>query len=704
MVAALGVLSACGGGDSNGPGGGNGGDGGAAGRGGSAGSGGAIDPALLEQAEISFVENLHVKVAVGHWSFEEGLIASLEAMAGERDATSILLRPDLLNAEGTGILKLANEYLDDGSEADTKTEIARLLGVIVFSRDRLEAMASPDPPTPAPVSADPIVRKGSVEDCTLFFAGHGDIPPGIGNCLEVRSSTLLDELYPGFYHVFGPAPPFPKAGWTDQHFDLALEAMEQTVPIYAELAEMPPIYVVLSAAGSTKYLAQAAPSVAHPCGVVLYTSMQSISDSDFKQTVAHEAAHCFQGYVFAAQNEVYYDSVKWREEGLAEYLSNVVYPANNFEWGSDRRKAIRALERWELTKTVLERVYTNFMFFQYLGNRIGDEGIVGLVKTLPTDAGTGQFQQGLALGAYPGMAGIYHDFAKAMTDQEVIDSSGEPIPYQLGERNRPLAAIRGPLFVMEGFRQFGVSRYLVIVQEGMRGDVTFTPDGDIREASRPETGGDWGPIPTEMPDDGCIREVLMVATSLEDGTGFDFEVPEVEDSDAVCDIHGTWIVNNSSLRFDPGDFDLTFVNGQIKLTFEEEGTLELVYTDFSYQFLRDTLLDIGGQLTKRHEEITYTTNASGVTTFEIDDDQIVFGHFFEGGYLVGQEEVHEVRNYNPSIPSEDIDEVRVRSPDGIGLFGTAAKFELQSSGSTLVILGPNDRTEATLYRTSSEPD
>jgi hypothetical protein len=697
---ALALFSGCGGSD---PGAG-GGTGGAAG---TRGVGGSDPGAQPDLSNISFVHNLLAKVDDGEWTLEEGLVQTLEAMAGERDAMSILRHPDLLHYEGTGILKMAYEYLDDGPDAEAQAEITRLLSKVVYSVEPLEAMAGLELQAPAPIpdGLAPFVRKGSVEDCTAFFAGY-EIPPGIGNCLEVRSSTLLDEFYPGAFRVFGPALPFPDAGWSSHHFDLAIQALEDTVQTYDAIAGVPSVYLVLSATGNSPFAATAHPENNRPCGVALYTSMQANSDGDFKQIVAHEIAHCFQQALFAEQNEVDYVNVRWREEGLAEYLSNVVYPANNLEWGSDRRRALEVLAKFELSTTVLGRAYTNFLFFQHLGNQIGDTGIVNLVKGFPTDPATGLFQQGLALAGYPGMAGIYHDFAKRMSDKEVVDTSGQRIPYELTEINRPTAQISDPLFIMQDFTHFSVSRYLVAVQEGKAADVFFTPNGAVLEASRPTGGDDWGEIPSEMPGTECIPEVIVVVTTIESGTGYELEAPVPEDTEAACGIVGTWVVDLGSIKFDPGFSKLDYVMGDIRITFNSDGTADLVYSGYEYRFSRVTELyqEILELLVVRTEEYTYTTDATGMTTYQVDGNEIEFGHFSESAYLVGTKTVREVRKFEPEgIIGNNSDETRDRTPGGLGYFGSFVTFELDPGGSVMRILGFDDEVELVLNRTGSPP-
>jgi hypothetical protein len=705
MVAALGMLSACSGGDAEAGGGGSAGTRGVGGSGGTQPRGVSFD-----RSRISFVDNLLVKVAEGDWTLGEGLVATLEVMAGERNAASILRHAKLLDHEGTGILVMADEYLEDGPDEEAKAEIAHLLDRIIFSAERLEAMASLGEPDPAPTStkASPVAPKGSIEDCLQFFTGYNQLPPGVGPCLKEQSPPKLDAQYPGQFRVYGPGPPFPDAGWTQRYYDLVVDALEKAVPKYKTMGQLTTARIVLSATRldgeGADVSAGAFPKIGRPCGIVLFTTMQSNTDGDFKQIIAHELAHCFQKETFTAQTLVKHEYTAWREEGLANYLSNLVYPDNNIEWGEPpaRRSSLLILAESELTSTILERAYTNSIFFQYLGNRLGDEGLFALIRRLPGTPGTGPVEQAAALAAYPNMVNIYHDFAKDMTDKKIVDTSGLLIPYDLSEENRPTADLTGPHLIKRGLDPFSVSRRRLTIGEAKQAELTYRPVGNVEESARPTDGGEWKSIPSKLPAPECFPEVIVVVTSIEPNTGYELEAAEPEDTEAACGIVGTWVVQNSSLRFDPGSWMLTSLGGQISITFDADGNAEVVYSAFSYGFVKDTQLDIGGIPTLRHEELTYTTNASGTTTYEVDGDYIEFGDFFEGSYLVGTEQVHQVNKHSPMLPGGDLDEVRQRDDaDGIGLFGGDVKFQLRPGGIVMSILGPNDRVEAVLNRTES---
>jgi hypothetical protein len=229
MVAVLGLLSACSGGDATGSGGDDGGSGGTGGTGGGT---------PFDRSNISFVDNLLAKVEDGEWTLGEGLVATLQLFEGERDTDSVLRHPELLDYEGTGIIAMAYEYLEDGPDDGAKEEINGLLRLLVFSSEQLEAMAGLE--QPGQLSKGAVT--GSEEDCRVFWEDY-EIPAGIGQCLQVESTTIGGKLY----RVFFPAPSLPSAGWTNAHHARAMEAIMETVPRLNALGTTPPVAMVFAA-------------------------------------------------------------------------------------------------------------------------------------------------------------------------------------------------------------------------------------------------------------------------------------------------------------------------------------------------------------------------------------------------------------------------------------------------------------------------
>ncbi len=230
---------------------------------------------------------------------------------------------------------------------------------------------------------------------------------------------------------------------------------------------------------------------------------------------------------------------------------------------------------------------------------------------------------------------------------------------------------------------------------------------DPKPVSEGETGG---------PDIWIVNGQVDLPYDLKEAMSVAFEawveLPEGGESDHETTatltgllsgegIVGTWVVDNASLEFDPQAFTLEYIQGEIRVTFGSDGSVEVVYNDHEYKVSADRLLNVGGIDIERHEEFTRTANARGSTTYEVDGDEISFGSFFESSYVDGRQTVHHIREFNPSNTiGADIDEVTERSYGGWGLFGGFVKFNLSPSGSTMQFLN-GDEVRAILNRVGS---
>jgi hypothetical protein len=155
---------------------------------------------------------------------------------------------------------------------------------------------------------------------------------------------------------------------------------------------------------------------------------------------------------------------------------------------------------------------------------------------------------------------------------------------------------------------------------------------------------------------------------------------------------GQWVVDNDSLDVWSTGFELRYVSGQIRATFRTDGTVDVVYDGWEYQvFDWDYgLIGIGGVSVDSYEEITRTINAQGTTTYEIDGDTIIFGHWWESDYMEGTEVVHHIKDFTPDgyILPGDIDEVfEASSPGYRDVFTGSPDYEL---GTTLRLSGWKD--------------
>ncbi len=517
----------------------------------------AFDEVEVDRSAISFVDNLLAKEEAGEWTLGEGLVATLKLFAGEVDVTDVLRHPEVLSKEGTGIVAMAYEYLEDGPDTDAQAEIARLLDLLVFSNEQLEAMAGivpvadADAEAEAEASSPAVVRvslptvqsvtQQAVQACQGFFNEdvYGSAGPGVGACLEWRPANVAPGLE-GKYRVFIPASPLPQGGWTEDHYDLALTALEHSARWYegegrrlalAAGAEgkMPSVNLVFAIYRGGGNLAVATPVAGRSCGVVLYQSLQRETANNFEQTIAHELAHCFQTENFPKQNDpfkVKYKFRAWREEGLADYLSGVVYPQNNFEWAS-----LPDTARISKGTTLLDLSYGNFLFFQYLEEQIGIEGIFHLVTRLPTSGDEKAQEEKLA--AYPDMKSLFHEYLEAMIDGVVEDTGGGLVgkpPYKMEYGTK---AITGTGEATLDLRPFGVGRIQFTIEECKEADLNVDR-GMAMDSARPTADQDWAFFPTRFPETRGDDHDRIYAISTKEDEEVTVEVTDFRD-DPECE-------------------------------------------------------------------------------------------------------------------------------------------------------------------------
>ena len=151
---------------------------------------GQLDPDPPDPARLSYVNDLLAKERDGEWTRGEGLAAVLGYFAGERDAT-VLRHADNSDREGTGILRLAEEYLERGADDGHREEVERLLDQLTFTSDELEMMAGLDPGGGDIALASTRTAQRVDELCSTFVdAIFGDGEP----CLELWNDRRARQL------------------------------------------------------------------------------------------------------------------------------------------------------------------------------------------------------------------------------------------------------------------------------------------------------------------------------------------------------------------------------------------------------------------------------------------------------------------------------------------------------------------------------
>jgi hypothetical protein len=449
---------------------------------------------------------------------------------------------------------------------------------------------------------------------------------------------------------------------------------------------------------SAERYAMADPVAGQPCGVVLYTKLQEsdFTETDFKQIVAHELAHCFQTERFPAQNSVDYEDIRWREEGNAEFMGNLVYPGNDLEWDPIR---MEALAKEELTTTLFERAYSNSLFFQHLYSEGGIGAVFGLIDALPARQNGIQAQKE-ALAGIVGIFEAHQDFVRTLTDEQILDSGDTFGPYPMNDMNYPAFEVTAPgTIVNTALAPFGLVRRHLVVEPGKQACLSWD-DTDLIVEHRPHPEGEWVPLTTLLPlgleESGSVA---LAVTARRPGS-FSLRVTSVHDLDEGTDgeIVGTWVVDNASMA-DKIDFiapvqDVSQVSGRIVVTFTRDGSVHLAYEDFTVSGSSHVVMQQGVFSTDFSRSYTSVTDAEGDDGYRLGDDYAFYDSLSEGDYLDGTETVSETASGTFLRIETEERELVVEMPEdtnyevpanGWALLGAANQVRFACGGQVLLL-------------------
>jgi hypothetical protein len=489
-----------------------------------------FEPEQVDRSNAGFVDNLLAKEAAGEWTRGEGLVATLGLFAGEVETDEVLPQPDLLDSSGTGVIRMAREYLEDGPDAEARAEIARLLNLLVPSREQMEATAGEGPPMAAPAfHALSLGAAQAQEDCIYWF--------GTNVCASDAVFPELDKLF-GKGKYSGIVPEKPTHGWTDDHILWAMQAVKDSAKKYEAMGKMPKVFFVLTPWDAPRALTD---TELETCLVHLNTPMQffNFNKYEFMQVTAIEMAHCMISETFPAQASLGYEVTRWWQDGLALWLSAVVYPATNLEQTARAGGAWipqSLLTAYELDNTLLDRTLENWLFFAHAQDLVGWEsgGIRDLIRGLPPPPPrSGRAAQEDALAGYDGIDGLLLTFAEGLTDESIPDpgSGARTVPYEAPAYETPIS---GRTMLWAEPQRFGEVRLHLVVDPGKYACVEYKEQGELRSSWRTgEPGAPGGSWSEDLPD-SLDGEAVFVVTTTEKGALLEIDVTDVDD-DPECE-------------------------------------------------------------------------------------------------------------------------------------------------------------------------
>ena len=460
-----------------------------------------LPPSSLDEVLTDGVES-------EEWTLGEGLVNILEQMVnGTGDAVDEV-PPE---ASASGIIATADAYLDTGP--DDVSEVRALLDQLIFTTAELEQMSAPaEEPSAAAsllVSAAPIAQE--------------DLPDGCAS-LELESPCfekvpLPDDidLEPGKHSLYVALGDHSQ--WTQQDVEVAKRALVDSAVTYESLGEMPPTVLVLRPGGNHLYAGNR-PDV--DCRAFAGDFLAGRDPKELEQVLARELAFCLIANDFRPQFYQNPNPVRWLAFGLANYLSGVVYPNNDLE----HKSLPGELAQVELSTTVPDRTWTNWILFEHLHSLVGPDGVTAMIRGLP--------EAGDLVGALAGVAtmpGRYHDLALGLSDADIEDVGSGLVPYEPQAWELPIS---GPTELPLEVPRFGVRRLHIQVPDGEFACVESSSQGSVRMSWRqgpPGLAGSWS---KELPN-SLYGETVMAITTVEEGAEFTLTVTEVSDDPDCSD-------------------------------------------------------------------------------------------------------------------------------------------------------------------------
>ncbi len=388
--------------------------------------------AIPEPLPTNYTDLVQNKITSGEWTLEVGLVTMLKLFAGEIPVRGASLGQGILETEGTGILRMAGDYLQTGTDQAVKDEITRLLNLLVPSQEALDRYSIPKVQATlhggrgAGLAAP--VRQDAQLCHKLWTEGFPDSRTPSFPCFLFGDIKVAGNIYKVYYPLawHGDAS-------RDPYYAATLEAIEQAIPEYQKYGPVKPIYFVFTTLAdatdtidwttyaSTETVAfrpgtEACPVIINPAAMEIDLPIPG-EPGPFKQLIAHEIFHCFQAWNLREQLNGPGVDLSWWAEGSAEYFSNRVYPRVNFE-----SRFSDSFNEKSKIKPLTNMDYENYVFFQFMGNRIGPDGVIAMLRSMPTTHG--REAQIAALSAVNNMEETFEEFVRSVIDRTLMDSGG----------------------------------------------------------------------------------------------------------------------------------------------------------------------------------------------------------------------------------------------------------------------------------------
>ncbi|MEM7030840.1 MAG: hypothetical protein AAF629_14845 [Chloroflexota bacterium] len=500
---------------------------------------------------FDLVDLIDHNVEAGIWTFEEGLIQTLQIFAREKSMSEIPGALTIEEPHATALGSMARDYIRLGGDEATKQELKRLLNVIIPNLANIEAYAEPvsDGNTTFSVTAQ---GEGDLDNCIdLWLMGFptdlDTFPCFLFSEFEMNSHTYK-LFYPKQWDLDGDS--------TKLHNTLLADrALRHTVEIYSDLGTMGDVTLIFSFDDFIEDDGEPNPDTrgaffgnfvenTNACPIVIYPSAWMTTKYSLEQAIAHELFHCFQWWNLAPQQVPDFAVYQWWSEGTAEYFSNVAYPGIN-----DEHYRLPTFNENSAVGSLVDMSYENWIFFQYFANQTSDTHLIdNLLRSLPTTAGTTIIDQAKALAQYNKIDMLFHQFGRDFLDGNIRDKNGELIPTD--ELPRVLTGKKSVLeFVEKGDKReksaafFVLARYLLRYDQAKQFTQNYKIDSALHSVKRRPFPnvlvGEWEPLKEQIKtkcasDTDYLLLLTAIDANKEKLKHFQSTISKMEDQPCSC--------------------------------------------------------------------------------------------------------------------------------------------------------------------------
>ncbi len=318
------------------------------------------------------------------------------------------------------------------------------------------------------------------------------------------------------------------------------------------------------------------------CPIVLYPDATSFNKEQFQQIVAHEIYHCIQKVNFPSQVSA---AVQGGEgtfwfESIAQFMSNDVYPRNDFEYHPMFGSFDQNMPYFQQASPYLAEGFYQSLFWKMGASAANVHAIQAGLR------GTIGIEDALAV---PESSESFHRYARDLSFNELRDSSGGLAPWR-AEKQIVIVPAEASSSFSVSFLDFAIAPFEVTFPKRGRYTLTIHRVDGAKLSVRKASETDWQESFSTSFDTECNQgrkfEGIFTRVSPDlamNSVRIDIRREERPDCPCMTDtlpadecLFGTWKADNASIlefmrRQMGAAFSVNQVQGEVKLTFSREG-------------------------------------------------------------------------------------------------------------------------------------